>query len=182
MTAAGSVDGGERIRLFLALILPEHAVERLAAWQARELDGRAVARSNLHVTLAFLGSRPRQELEAIERELDEAATHARRPVLAPVGYRETRNVGMIVLADHGGAASAFAAALHARLGRLGVYRPEQRAWLPHVTVLRFRKRPRLTPPPPELGEVVPSEAAVFLSVLRPSGAQYQVLHSVALGG
>ena len=58
---------------------------------------------------------------------------------------------------------------------------EREAWLPHVTVFRFRERPRLRPPLPELGSVVTSEAAAFLSVLRPSGAEYVVLESVRLG-
>jgi 2'-5' RNA ligase len=69
-----------------------------------------------------------------------------------------------------------------RLERLEVYQRERRRWLPHITVLRFRERPRLDPPPPDLGPVRLSEAAVYISVLRPSGAQYDVLESVALGG
>ena len=61
-------------------------------------------------------------------------------------------------------------------------RVERETWLPHVTVLRFRERPRLRPNLPDLGPVVTSEAAAFLSVLRPSGAEYVVLESVRLGG
>ena len=69
-----------------------------------------------------------------------------------------------------------------RLERLGVYQRERRRWLPHITVLRFRERPRLNPPLPDLGPVRLSEAAVYISELRPTGAQYDVLESVALGG
>ena len=65
---------------------------------------------------------------------------------------------------------------------LGVYRREARPWLSHVTVLRFRRAPRLRPSLPELGAFSPSGAAVYHSVLRPGGAQYDVLHFVALGG
>jgi 2'-5' RNA ligase len=61
-------------------------------------------------------------------------------------------------------------------------RVERESWLPHVTVLRFRERPRLRPKLPELGPVVTSEAAAYLSLLRPSGAEYRVLESVRLGG
>ena len=89
---------------------------------------------------------------------------------------------MLVCDDEGGRATALAANLHERLERLGVYRREQRPWLAHVTVLRFRERPRLHPPLPDLGDVAPSEAAVYLSRLRATGAQYDVLESVALGG
>ena len=89
---------------------------------------------------------------------------------------------MLVCADEGGRAARLAIDLHERLERLGVYERERREWLPHITVIRFRDRPRLSPPLPELGAVVTSEAAVYMSVLRPSGAQYEVLQSVALGG
>jgi RNA 2',3'-cyclic 3'-phosphodiesterase len=182
MSGAATVEGGERLRLFLGLCLPGDTPRRLADWQRRELSGRIVPRENLHVTLAFLGARPRSDLDGVARELEAAACDAQPPTLVPSGYRETRSVGMLVFDDVGGHATALAGDIHERLERLGVYRREARPWLPHVTVLRFRERPRLRPPLPELGEVVPSEAAVFLSVLRPSGAQYQVLHSVALGG
>jgi RNA 2',3'-cyclic 3'-phosphodiesterase len=88
---------------------------------------------------------------------------------------------MLVLRDAVGAAAPFAARLHAELGALGVYRPESRPWLPHVTVLRFRERPRLRPRPPEL-RWVSSDAAAFLSRLHPSGVRYEVLESFPLGG
>jgi len=89
---------------------------------------------------------------------------------------------MLTLDDEGGMATAFALDLFERLERIAVYRREQRPWLPHVTVLRFRERPRLTPRLPALAPFAPSDAAVYLSRLRPSGAQYVVLDSFALGG
>ena len=89
---------------------------------------------------------------------------------------------MLALADENGAASAIADDLFDRLERLGVYRREQRTWLPHVTVLRFRARPGLRPALPDVGAFSPSDAAVYLSRLRPTGAQYVVLESFALGG
>jgi 2'-5' RNA ligase len=89
---------------------------------------------------------------------------------------------MLVLTDLDGTAGRLAADLHGRLERLGVYEPERRAWLPHVTVARFRERPRLRPALPELGEFVPSDAAAYHSLLRSTGAQYVVVESCALGG
>jgi RNA 2',3'-cyclic 3'-phosphodiesterase len=158
-------------------------VAALAAWADRELTrGRVVPPTNLHLTLAFLGSRPAEEREAIAAELAEAAAVAKRPVLRARGYRETRSVGMLALDDEDGRAAALAEAVHERLERLGVYRREARTWLPHVTVLRFRERPRLRPSLPDLGAFSPSEAAVYHSVLRPTGAQYEVLNAVRLGG
>ena len=179
---AASVGRDERLRLFLALRLPEDAVEALAGWQAHaSFAGRIVPRENLHVTLAFLGSRPAGELPAILDVLERAAADARPLRLDVTGYRETRSVGMLTLADEAGAAAALAERLHGDLEELGVYRREARPWLPHVTVLRFRERPRLRPEPPTLGWVS-SDAAAFLSRLHPSGARYEVHDSFRLGG
>jgi RNA 2',3'-cyclic 3'-phosphodiesterase len=182
-TSSGTVEGSDRLRLFCALRLPDETIEELVAWQARELHaGRVVARGNLHVTLAFLGWRPAAELEPVASALGEAARGAERPVFTPVRYRETRSVGMLVLDDLESRAGAFATDLFERLERLGVYEREARPWLPHLTVLRFKDRPRLRPKPPELGSFSPSDAAVYLSRLRPGGAQYEVMESVPLGG
>src|SRR5262249_4813439 len=97
-------------------------------------------------------------------------------------YRETRSVGMVVFDDEAGAGAAFAADLSGRLERLGVYEPEHRPWLPHLTVVRFHERPRLSPLLPDLGAVVPSGAAVFLSRLRPTGAEYVVVQKFGIEG
>jgi 2'-5' RNA ligase len=183
VSAAGSVTGGERIRLFCGLRLPDDVTGALAAWQDAELrDGRIVPREHLHVTLAFLGHRPREEAEPIAAELRAAAAAAAPILFEPVRYRETRSVGMVVLADADGAAGDLARDLHERLRRLGVYEPEKRRWLAHLTVLRFRRPPRLKPSPPDLGPFHPSDAALYHSVLRSSGAQYEALESAALGG
>jgi RNA 2',3'-cyclic 3'-phosphodiesterase len=181
VSSAASV-GGDELRLFCGLRLPEHVVERIAGWQERELSGgRAVPSGNLHVTLAFLGRRPRSDVGAVFSAVERATSLA--PYRFQVDrYRETRSVGMLTLRDQGGKARAFAEQLHELLELLGVYEREKRPWLPHLTVLRFRERPRLVPSLPDLGEFSPSEAAVYHSVLRPSGAQYEILESVALGG
>jgi 2'-5' RNA ligase len=156
VSSPASVATDARLRLFLALRLPEDVLDGIEAWQAVHLRGvRAVARHNLHVTLAFLGHRPASELDAILGELRQAAAAAPADLrLAATGYRETRSV----------------------------YRREGRPWLPHVTVARFRERPRLRLEPPALGTYVPSDAAAFLSRLRPAGAEYEVVAAVALGG
>ena len=89
---------------------------------------------------------------------------------------------MLTLADEGDRAGRLASRLHEELESRALYRREARPWLPHLTVLRFRERPRLEPPLPELGEVSPSDAAVFISRLGSGGAQYDVLEAVGLGG
>jgi RNA 2',3'-cyclic 3'-phosphodiesterase len=183
VSSAGSVGGSERLRLFCALRLPDFALDRVEQWQSEHFrEGRVVPREHLHVTLAFLGSRPSAELADVAGALGEAAAAAGQIAFSAVGYRETRSVGMVVLEDEAGEGTRVAEALFDRLERLGVYEREGRPWLPHVTVLRFRSRPRLDPPVPDLGRFRPSDAAVYMSALRPTGAQYRVLESVPLGG
>jgi 2'-5' RNA ligase len=183
MTGAASVAGDEQLRLFLALRLPADVLDEVERWQHEQLQNvRVVPREHLHVTLAFLGRRPAGELEATVGALREAVAGARPIRLTPVRYRETRSVGMLVLDDEGGNAAQLAGDLHERLERLGVYRREVRPWLPHLTVARWRERPRLHPQPPPGRTFVPSDAAAYLSRLHPGGARYEVLESVALGG
>jgi len=123
MTSPASVGGDDRLRLFLALQLPGDVLDVLERWQAAQLGkGRLVAREALHVTLAFLGSRPSSELPSIAGALRDAAAGSRPLVLAPRAWRETRSVGMVVLSDAGGEAAALAGRLHSRLETLGVYR------------------------------------------------------------
>jgi 2'-5' RNA ligase len=180
------VEGHERIRLFVALQLPGETVERLSAWQHAELDGapgaRLVPPGNLHITLAFLGSRPVEDVEPILDLLRGLASNAERPLLAAAAYRETRSVGMVRLEDEEDRATRFADRVGEGLEGLGVFERERRTWLPHVTVLRFRRPPRLKPAPPDLGRFSPSEVALYHSVLRPTGAQYEVVESIPLGG
>ncbi len=184
MIPAASVEGREALRLFIALRLPEGTLDRIVEWQSEHLraDVRLVRRDQLHITLAFLGRRPVGDLEPIARQVRQAASKAKPIDLRAARYRETKSVGMLAFKDEGGRATALADDVHNRLERLGAYTPEKRKWLPHVTVLRFRLPPKLKPPVPDLGEVSPSDVAVYHSLLRPTGAQYDVLDSFALGG
>ncbi len=183
MNLVGSLEGRDRARLFCGLRLPDETLDALCRWQDAHIRrGRRVSREQLHVTLAFLGHRPVAELDSILAALRESAATAGPIRLVPERYRETRSVGMLVLSDNGGAATSLADDLQRRLERLGVYERERRPWLAHLTVVRFRERPRLSPPLPDLGEFSPSDAAAYLSRLRPTGAEYFVVESFALGG
>jgi 2'-5' RNA ligase len=183
MKSAASVSGDERIRLFLALRLPDDVLDAVEQWQHAQLVGvRVVPREHLHVTLAFLGHRPSDELGSIVGALRDAARGAGEIRLTPGRYRETRSVGMLVLEDDGGRAALLAADVQERLEGLGVYHREGRPWLPHLTVARWRERPRLRLEPVAARTFVPSDAAAYLSRLHPDGARYEVLESVALGG
>jgi 2'-5' RNA ligase len=184
MTRRDSVDcdendniaGDENVRLFCGLRLPDDAADAVAAWQSGLERGRVVPRHNLHFTLAFLGWQPRSRLDEVVEALRRRCADTQPPVFEVERYRETRSVGMLVFTEDDGAERLALGLQEDLLGRA-----ERDTWLPHVTVLRFRERPRLRPPLPELEPVVTSEAAAYLSVLRPTGAEYVVLESVRLG-
>lgn len=183
--SAGSVEGDERIRLFCGLRPCDEAVACLAAWQAEHLPpgaGRLVPPEHLHLTLAFLGHRPAREAGTIGLELRAAAAAAGPVDLRPLRYRETRSVGMVVYEDADGSATALAADVQERLERLGVYRREGRRWLPHITVLRFRRPAGLRPAVANTCSIGDVRAALYRSVLGPGGAAYHVLETAALGG
>jgi 2'-5' RNA ligase len=177
MTSAGSVGGDARLRLFLALRLPDDWLDALMPWQVRVFSGqrvRVVPREHLHVTLVFLGSTPAADVPAVLERLRAAAAAAGDVRLEPRGYRETRGAAMLTFEDVGGHGGALADAAG---------RDEERPWLPHVTVARYRERPRLREEFPDTLRthvLVPSDAAAFLSKLRPSGAEYEVLALFAL--
>ena len=177
MTERARVEADEKVRLFCGLRLPDSTADAIVAWQSRLERGRIVPRDNLHFTLAFLGWQPRARITEVVDALRRRSADLEPPVFEVQRYRETRSVGMLVFSPDEGAEQLALGLQRDLLGRV-----ERDTWLPHVTVLRFRERPRLRPALPELGRVVTSEAAAFLSVLRPSGAEYVVLESVLLGG
>jgi 2'-5' RNA ligase len=182
------VAGDGRIRLFCAFQLPPASAAELVAWQHEHLPAdarsgcRLVPPANLHVTLAFLGSRPAAEITAISRALVEVAGTGNEVRLRPVEYRETASVGMIVYEDVSGAGERLRADLAERLEAIGAYRREARPWLPHITVRRCRVREGLALPVANIRSISVVRAALYASALRPAGAQYDVLETVPLGG
>lgn len=187
MNHPGSVGADAPLRLFLALRLGDDDLDRLVAWSHSALRGcdraegcRLVPREQLHVTLAFLGARPAPELDAIVAVLRAAAAGAGPLALTPARWRCTRTVGMLELADDGGRAAALAVRVHDGLEALGLYRRERRPWLPHLTVCRFRRPPRLQVSGLPGRTCVPSDAAAYVSHLHPTGVRYEVLRTVEI--
>ena len=171
------------MRLFIALDLPAATRAELAAWADRAAPPavRRVPAENLHVTLAFLGSRSGDEA---------AAARALLPALArPLGelrvtgalWLPPRRPGVLSVAL---AADETLAALHdelvAALAEAIGFVPERRRFRPHVTVGRVARdaridtRPALQPPAPQL--TFPARAVVlYRSRTSPQGARYERL-------
>jgi RNA 2',3'-cyclic 3'-phosphodiesterase len=191
-TTDGSEPGAEaRLRLFVALELPEPVRQSLIAWQASIVSARpalrAVSADGLHATLCFLGSRPRSDLEPITSVCAEIGGGATAPRLAlgealwlPV--RRPR-VLAVALRDVDHALARVQAALSQRLASTCGYEPEQRAFQPHVTLARVRGRERVVPEslrPPQALSFDADTLTLYRSLLRASGARYEPLLTVEL--
>ncbi|MGZ4170213.1 MAG: RNA 2',3'-cyclic phosphodiesterase [Solirubrobacteraceae bacterium] len=183
---------GERARLFVALDLPGTVRSTLARW-AREHVGevprlRLVAPESLHVTLCFLGSRPVEEVDAITAAC--AAVSGFPAAVLTLGDalwlppRRPR-VLTVKLADDQGRAAAVQSALARALQDRGVYEPDQRPFLAHVTVARVQRGGRpggAELPAPEPLRFTASTVTLYESRLGTGAACYEALSRVMLSG
>jgi RNA 2',3'-cyclic 3'-phosphodiesterase len=188
----------DEARLFVALDLPEETRGGLVAWGTEALADpalRPVAPQSLHITLAFLGNRPEQEVEAIADLVQESAAPAPWVELRDPEQRPPRGrARLYALPAISPGAEALQAGLEQRLVEAGFYEPEKRPFWPHVTVARVRpeargsRRPAVVSEPPgpipeELTEPrISVRMTLYRSVLQPSGACYAPLAQVELPG
>lgn len=186
------------MRLFVALELtPEvHAAVRAAVEQLRraEADVRWVRPEGMHLTLKFIGEVQAEKLEPIRAALAAVRSdgpvqltfrglgyfpNARRPRVLWVGVEASANL------------APLAAHLEAALVPLGLA-AEKRAYVPHLTLGRFRSQKRLARLQEEIAALATTEfgsfetraLALFLSKLSPHGAEYTRLDEItfARGG
>ena len=183
----------ERVRLFVALELPPRVRSELDAWRVAAVgsreDLRLVGAGSLHVTLAFLGSRPVSDLDAIAAAVagavaDLPAPRLRVSAARPVPPRRPR-LFAFDLADPDGAAAAVQAAVSDALAAGGHYKPEKRPFWPHVTFARVRRGVKRVQPiesePPSLSFPA-RHVTLYRSHLSPRGARYEALERVELRG
>jgi 2'-5' RNA ligase len=176
------------LRLFVALDLPDPIRDALAAaGAAADPDAwRAVAPASLHLTLAFLGSRPPGDVATIARVLDAEADSTapslslQGPLLLPP--RRPR-VLTVELDDRDGTLAALQRRVSDGLEAAGVYTPEKRAFRAHITVARLRPRSRTAPAPSLDLDPAPFTAdrlTLFQSQPHPKGARYTPLSGAML--
>ncbi len=189
-TSAASAD--ERVRLFVALELPEPARAELIRWRGRVLRGvdglRYITEPNLHATLCFLGSRRSAEVGAIA---DACAVLAVQPAASlslgeAIWLPERRpHVLAVTLQDTAGALAGAQATLSEVLAAGGWYEPEQRPYLGHVTVARAGRGTRVPRRPlsaPEALQFQARRVTLYRSRLSRAGARYEPLTTIELGG
>ena len=177
-------------RLFAALELPVDVRGALGAFGRAAADGdfalRAVSDDALHVTLAFLGHRP---LDDIPFASEAARSAVAGPVAAlslgePLWLAPRRpHVLTVEVVDGDGALIALQERVAAALVGATGYEPDRRRFRPHVTVARVRHgaAPRRRGLPEAPKAAFAGEAVVlYRSWLGGGPARYEPLERVAL--
>lgn len=187
-----------RVRLFVALDLPEELRDGIAAWGVEALADpalRPVAPESLHVTLAFLGPRPEKEIERIAAVVVENAGPAPWvELLDPVARPPRGRARLFALPVLSPGAEVLQAGVSRGLEEAGFYQSEKRPFWPHVTVARVRPEARGSRRPAVVAES-PGELpaglrearicrrmTLYRSELQPTGARYVPLAQVQLPG
>jgi 2'-5' RNA ligase len=190
----------ERLRLFVAIDLPEDVRESLGRLQAGlrrdDLSGLRWTRpEGVHLTLKFLGETPAAEVAAIEGALARAVrgVPAFRLALGAPGTFGGRRGPRVLWVDVEGELAPLQqlqAAVERELAAVG-FAPEERKFSPHLTLARVPQ-----PPPPGLaerlsralaavaapqGEFRATELLLMRSRLQPGGAVYSRVAAFPLG-
>lgn len=186
---------GSGSRLFFALDPPGSVSDRVSRWQERvgRPALRAVPAGDLHLTLAFLGTRPNSEipvLSAIARSVPAAPVCAElRPQPVPLPRRRPR---LFALELDSADAGALAAELRRRLAAAGIAPADQRPgrpFWPHLTVFRTRGGARVRGRLPSFETRDPDghghafgfvRIALYRSETRSEGSRYSRLAATEL--
>lgn len=185
---AASSGAADTLRLFVALELPRAARAALVAFRDAAADPdvwRPVREDALHLTLAFLGRRPADDVAAVEVVLRAAAGPVPRLALAGAVLLPPRRARVLCAAldDPDGTLAELQARVSDGLAAAGVYTPEKRPFRAHATVARLRPRaraPRSVDAAPEPLEFAGEALTLFVSRLHPHGARYEPLVRVNL--
>ena len=181
-------------RVFLALPVPEQAgagiLFAISGWKGKMPKLRWEPPVKWHLTLRFVAAMERERLA----ELGEAAARAAArcapleivaDALQSLPYRRDARAGALVLrVVDNPALDAFKRALDEALDEVGMPDPQERRWLPHITVARTRgRRSAALPEEPERCHCHFRAARLALveSVLRPQGAWHEVIAHWSLG-
>jgi 2'-5' RNA ligase len=169
------------VRLFVALDLPAPAREALAAFRDAAADPevwRRLPESSFHVTLAFLGHRPDEDVERVVSALGALSLPAELPLrLGPALLLPPRRARVLTV-ELSGEVGPVQATVSDALEAIGVFTPERRPFRAHVTVARLRpgaRAPRAVEGAPEPVAFGGGPIVLYRSRLGRGGASYEPL-------
>lgn len=179
-------------RLFIAVALGDEDRRTLVAWAREAVGGdrgmRVVAAEQVHLTLAFLGHRPLDEVGPLS-ELVESFAGEPAPALSTGAalWLSPRRPHVLTVAvnDDEGVLASLHASVWDGLEELG-YEREERRFRPHLTVARVRHgwsapTALALPPTPQLDLDVRG-VTLFRSFLGGGPARYEALTQATLAG
>lgn len=174
------------IRSFVALTLPEEVRSRLCHFAETVPTGRVVEEDNLHLTLSFLGDQSSQDLQHLDETLSEIRMASFDLSLSGLDVFGGKSPSVLFLSaqlsdELQGLQSKVASAIR----KAGI-QLERRRFRPHVTLVRFGRRPvrgeaqKLGRFIQEVGPVsLPAfevgSFALYRSDLQPDGPRYEAL-------
>jgi 2'-5' RNA ligase len=176
-----------KARLFVAADLPLEVIEAIAAWQSTEItrhDELRAART-VHLTFCFLGDVARSRIDDITAALSGIDVPPLPAALGEVLFlpeRGRKRVVALGLNDPSGAIASVQREASRVLSALKVHTAERRAWLPHVTVARYRRPGREVPlQNVNFQEFGLPQLTLYDSILARGGAVHTPLASFAAG-
>jgi 2'-5' RNA ligase len=184
---------GEKLRLFVACELPDAQRQALAAWGKAAAAGdralRVLPEASLHVTMHFIGWQPPEQADPLAAAVREGGEGVVAPIALRLGEAlwlapRRPHVLTCAIADESGALAELQARIAEPLAQAADgWRPEQRAFRPHITVARVRRGARPLPgaePEPPGGAFSAAALTLMRSHLSPAGARYEALERVLL--
>jgi RNA 2',3'-cyclic 3'-phosphodiesterase len=165
----------DTLRLFFAL-WPDDAtraaLKRTSKWLHQHWGGRRMRADTLHLTLAFLGSTPVEQLEALVACADTVHSQSFELILDQAGYWRHNRIGWLGASETPAQHLELVGTLNAALQAAG-FPVDARPHVPHVTLLR-----NTTGGESPACEVVRWPVSGFVlvkSVTEPDGAYYEVI-------
>ena len=204
MTGAngGANPGRGRVRLLVALDLPEAVRSEVEAWQHEALTDPALRHNRgLRIVMMFLGHRPQREVVRYLEAIRELCASAPAP-LVELGNVVAKGPApelprVFALPAKSPEAEVLQIGLRSVFSNQGlhIYEPRERGFWPHLTVARVRtadhksRRPEAIRDFPDRsiptgvrGPFKGQSIGLYRSEMRPSGARYSLLGKADLPG
>ncbi len=177
MAEPGQAEAAEpgTLRLFFAL-WPDDAtraaLNRTGKWLHQHWGGRRMHADTLHITLAFLGSTPVEQLDVLAACADTVRTEAFELILDQAGYWPNKRIGWLGASQPPPQHFDLVGALNTALQGAG-FAVDARPHVPHVTLLRNTAGGEVPLCTPVHWPV--SDFVLVKSVTENEGAHYEVI-------
>ena len=185
-------------RLFIALPVPrkyrEHLYEKIMPLgmklQAADSTIKTVPAENLHITLKFLGSINIEKIEKIKKAASLTAGNSKKfyytagDSLDAFPSLKAARVVFVPVVQGNACMEKLFSLLEDNLGKIKI-RKEKRKFLGHITVARLKNMRDITERAAAVSTKYPepllcSHIALYESILKPSGAEYNIIEDFKL--